>query len=129
MNDRFREAVWQPREESGIGLTATTVSEAKGPAVRLNIAATDLELAQQDGRWTGKVDVFLVARDDSGLHAAVTGKRLGLALTPATYQRDMKDGLTMEESLPKMPPGALLRLIVIDENSGRMGSVTVGEKE
>ena len=126
MKDRFREVVWQPRDENEIGLTAATVKEAKGPAVRLNIAATDLELAEQDGRWTGKVDVFLVARDDSGLHAAVTGKRLGLALTPATYQRDMRDGLTMEESLPKMPPGTLLRLIVIDENSRRMGSVTVG---
>ncbi len=126
MKDRFREAVWQPRDENEIGLTAATATGAKGPAIRLHIAATDLELAQQDGRWTDKVDVFVVVRDDSGLHAAVRGKRLGLALTPATYQRDLKDGLTVEESLPKLPDGALVRLIVIDENSRRMGSVTIG---
>lgn len=126
VKDRFRQVVWQPRDENEIGITAATVEEAKGPAVRLNIAATDLELAQQDGRWTGKVDVFVVVRDDSGLHATVAGKRLGLALTPATYQRDMKDGLTVEETLPRMPDGALVRLIVIDEKSRRMGSVTLG---
>ncbi len=125
MKDRFREAVWQPRDESEIGLTVAEVKEANTPAVRLSIAATDLEMAQQNGRWTDKVDVFLVMRDDSGLHASVAGKRLGLALTPATYQHDMKDGLTIEERLPKTPPGALVRLIVIDENSRRMGSVTV----
>jgi VWFA-related protein len=125
MKERFREAVWQPRDENGIGLTATTVKEAKGPAVRLDIAGTDLAMAQQGGRWTDKVDVFLVVRDDSGLHASVGGKRLGLSLLPATYQRDMKDGLTVEEMLPKMPDGALVRLVVIDENSRRMGSVTV----
>jgi VWFA-related protein len=125
MKERFRDAVWQPREETEIGLAAEVLPGSKGLGVKLNIAATDLEMAQQEDRWTDKVDVFLVVRDDSGLHATVAGKRLDLALTPATYQQDMKDGLTVEEALPKLPPGALLRLIVIDENSGRMGSVTL----
>jgi VWFA-related protein len=129
MKDRFREAVWQPRDETGIGLAATAVQEAKGPAVRLTIAAADLDLdldlAQQADRWTDKLDVFLVVRDDSGLHAKVAGRRLALALKPATYQQAMKEGLPVEESLPKTPPGALVRLIVIDENSRRMGSVTL----
>lgn len=115
-------------DETEIGLTAIEVKEAGTPAVRLNVAATDLEMAQQNGRWTDKVDVFLVVRDDSGLHASVAGKRLGLALAPPTYQRDMKDGMTIEEKLPKMPAGALVRLIVIDENSRRMGSLTLGDK-
>ncbi len=83
----------------------------------------------RNGRWTDRVDVFLGMRDDSGLYANVAGKRLGLALTPATYQHDMKDGLAIEERLPKTPPGALLRLIVIDEISRRIGSVTLGTKD
>jgi leucyl aminopeptidase (aminopeptidase T) len=41
----------------------------------------------------------------------------------------MKDGLVVEESLPKMSEGSLMRLIVIDENSGRIGSVTLGTKQ
>lgn len=127
MKDRFREAVWEPRDESGIGLTAETVREPIGEGVRLSIAATDLEMAQQNGRWTDNVDVFVVVRDDSGLHASIVGKRLGLALKPATYQQKMKDGMMVEEKLPKMPPGALVRLIVIDENSRRIGSVTLSQ--
>jgi VWFA-related protein len=125
IKDRFREAVWEPRDESEIGLMATVVREPIGQGLRLNIAAADLQMAQQGGRWTDKVDVFLVLRDDSALHAVIGGKRLGLSLRPATYQRDMKEGLTVEEKLPKLLPGTLLRLIVIDENSRRIGSVTV----
>jgi VWFA-related protein len=129
VRDRFREAVWQPRDEGEIGLTAATVKDAKGPAVRLSIAMTDLALTERNGRWTDIVDVFLVVRDDSELRAVVAGKRLDLALVPTTYQLDMKDGLAVEESLPKMSGGSLVRLIVIDENSRRMGSVTLGANE
>ncbi|HWE84698.1 MAG TPA: VWA domain-containing protein [Terracidiphilus sp.] len=126
MKDRFHEAVWQPRDENEIGLKAVTVKKASGAALRLNIACTDLQPVQENGRWTDKVDIFMVTRDDSDLNAVVMGRRLGLALLPATYQRYMKDGLTLEESLPNIPTGALLRLVVIDENSGRLGSITVG---
>lgn len=129
MKDRFREAVWQAREAGDIGLTALPVREAtpagKRPAVQLNIAATDLEMAQAGDRWTDKIDVFLVVRDDSGLHASVSGKRLALALKPATYQQAMKDGISLEDSLPKVPEGGLLRVIVVDENSRRIGTVTL----
>jgi VWFA-related protein len=129
MKERFRDAVWQPQDDTDIGLTAELVREAKAPAVRLHISAADLELFEQDSRWTDKIDVFLVVRDDSGLRATVGGKRLGLALTPTTWQRDLKEGLTVEERLPKTRNGELLRLIVIDENSRRMGSITVGTEE
>ena len=129
MRDRFREAVWQPQEENEIGLIAIMASGPKGPAVRLNISAADLEMAQRDNRWTDKVDVFLVVRDDSQLHASIAGRRLGLALLPPTYQRDMKEGLTVEETLPKLPDGALLRFIVVDENSRRVGTVTLANSQ
>ncbi|HKF50354.1 MAG TPA: VWA domain-containing protein [Terracidiphilus sp.] len=125
MKDRLREAVWQPQETNEIGLVALPARGPKGPAVKLSIAATDLEMAQQGDRYTDKVDVFLVVRDDSALHAAVAGKRLGLALKPATYQQAMKDGIPVEQSLPKVPEGMSMRLVVIDENSRRMGTVTL----
>ena len=52
----------------------------------------------------------------------VAGKRLGVGTQAGDlYQRDMKDGLTVEEKLPKMPAGVLVRLIVIDDDSRRMG--------
>ena len=131
MKDRFRDAVWRPQDLNEIGLIALRASDAgpdgKRPAVKLNIAGSDLALAQQGDRWMDKLGVFLVVRDDSGLHSSLTGKQLGLALKPATYQQIMKEGISMEEALPKIPPGDSLRVIVIDENSQRIGTITLGQ--
>jgi hypothetical protein len=131
MKDRFRDAVWRPQDLNEIGLIALPASEPASsgnrPTVKVNIAASDLALAQQADRWMDKLDVFLVVRDDSGLHASVTGKRLGLALKPATYQQAIKDGIPIEESLPKVPPGDSIRLVVVDENSQRIGTITLSQ--
>lgn len=121
MKDRLREAVWQPRELNEIGLTA---QREKG-AVKVNVAATDLALAQQGQRWAGRLDIFLVLRDDSSLHATVKGKAIQLELKPETYQQVLKEGFEFEEPLPVNPEGHAVRILVVDENSRRMGSITI----
>jgi len=131
MRDRFRDAVWRPQDLNEIGLialpTGETASNGSRPTIKVSIAASDLALAQQADRWMDKLDVFLVVRDDSALHASVSGKRLGLALKPATYQQAVKDGIPIEESLPRVPQGSSIRLVVIDENSQRIGTITLGQ--
>jgi VWFA-related protein len=125
LKDRFRQAIWQPADVTEIALTANPVAAAKGSTLKLNIAATDLELAQQGERWSGKLDIFLVERDDAGLHAQVTGQAMGLRLTPATYEKLMRDGIPLEQPVEITPETGSVRVVVVDENSGRMGSVTV----
>ena len=81
LKERFRQSIWQPRDGSEIGVTATPMRQEKGASLSLNIAATDLELAQQNERWVDQVGIFLALRDDSGLHARITGQSLQLRLT------------------------------------------------
>ncbi|MDR3727722.1 MAG: VWA domain-containing protein [Terracidiphilus sp.] len=125
LKDRFRQAVWQPADITEIVLTANPVLAAKGATLKLNIAATDLDLAQQGALWTGKLDIFLIERDDASLHAKVTGQTLGLRLRPATYERLMHEGIPFDMSVQPKPDTGSVRMVVVDENSGRMGSVTV----
>jgi VWFA-related protein len=125
LKDRFRQAVWQPADITEIALTANPVLAAKGATLKLNIAATDLDLAQQGALWTGKLDIFLIERDDAALHAKVTGQTLGLRLKPATYERLMREGIPFDMSVQPKPDTGSVRVVVVDENSGRMGSVTV----
>ena len=125
LKERFRKAVWQPTDVAEIALTAKPLPLSKGVTLKLNIAATDLDLAQQGELWSGKIDVFLVERDDSGLHAKVTGQTLGFRLKPATYQRLMRDGIPLEQSMEIRPGSGSVRILVVDESSGRMGSVTI----
>jgi len=122
MKDRIRKAVWQPRELNEIGLKAAAPSNG---TIKLNVAAMDLALAQKGARWADKLDIFVVLRDDSGLNATVTGRTMELELMPATYQRVLNEGLEIDEPLPPNPEGRAVRILVVDENSQRMGSITI----
>jgi VWFA-related protein len=125
LKDRFREAVSKAADVSEITLTANPVPASKGASIKLNIAAIDLDLAQQADRWFDKLDIFLVQRDDAGLHAQVTGQTLGLRLRPESYQRLLRDGVPFEMNVNARPETTSVRIVVVDENSGRMGSVTI----
>jgi len=125
LKDRFRQAIWQPMDASEIGIGANPASSAGDTTVRLNIAATDLGLALQGQLFVDKLDIFMVQRDDAALHAQVTGQTLGLRLKPGTYQRVLQEGIPFDQALSPRPETGSVRIVVVDENSGRMGSITL----
>ncbi|MGA8671300.1 MAG: VWA domain-containing protein [Terracidiphilus sp.] len=125
LKERFAQTVWQPTDASEIKVSTKLVTDASGSALRVTVAGSDLDLAQQNAIWAGKLDIFLVQRDQEAVRAKVTGLTVGLRLKPVTYQRAMKEGLTFDERLDAKQAGGSLRVIVIDINSGRIGSVTV----
>jgi hypothetical protein len=130
LKQRFQLAVWQPRDRNDIGLTAIPSGSAPGRTLKVGVAATDLEMAQTGDSqtsefWTDKLDIFLIERDDDTLHAKLTGRALTLHLRPETYQKVLREGIPFDQPLPSKPGAGSLRVIVVDENSGRMGSVTL----
>lgn len=125
LKERFRDAIWRPADISEIGVSAVPAATGKDRGLKLNIAATDLQLAQDGEHWTDKIDIFLVERDDAGLHAKVTGQTMGLRLKPATYQTAMRDGIAFDQRIESKQESGSVRLVVVDENSGRMGSITL----
>jgi VWFA-related protein len=125
IQDRFRDAVLEPEEATQIALTADPLPGSNGRSVKLGIAATDLEIAQSDAFWTDKLDVFVVQREVSGTKAHVTGQTLGLRLKSASYQKYLREGIPFNQAVEAGPGVGSVRIVVLDENSGRMGSVTV----
>ncbi|MGH9589726.1 MAG: VWA domain-containing protein [Terracidiphilus sp.] len=125
LKDRFKQAVWQPQDETQIGLNAHWDHASQGAAVSLNIAATDLSLIQQDGRWKDRLDIFLVQRDVTGTHADMKEQTLVLDLKPDTYQKVLRDGIPFADYIDRKPGTGTVRVIVVDEGSERLGSVTL----
>jgi VWFA-related protein len=126
LKDRLRLAIWQLPDVNEIAVSANAVPASTGTTtLKLNIATSDLALKQQDERWMDKLDIFLVQRDDEGLHARVTGQTLDLALKPVTYQRALEEGIPFDQLVARKQDAGTVRIVVVDENSGRMGSVTV----
>jgi hypothetical protein len=122
LKERFQRAIWQAQDVNEIALTA---APAPSSGVNLTIAATDLDMAQANDRWTDKLDIFLAERDDASQRARVTGHSLVLHLLPATYQKALREGIPVQQPLPGKAAGGSLRIVVVDENSGRIGSVTI----
>ncbi len=125
IKDRFRELALQPEDSTEIGLNANLVSASSGRSVKLEIAATDLALAQRDAFWTDKLDIFLVQSELSGMKAHVTGQSMVLRLHSGSYQKYLREGIMFNQELEAAPGTNSMRIIVVDENSGRMGSITI----
>ncbi|MGB8261853.1 MAG: VWA domain-containing protein, partial [Terracidiphilus sp.] len=125
LRERFQQAVWRPLDMSELAVTASVTPADGGANLKLSIAATDLGMEQHGDRWLDKLDIFFIQRDDQGLHAQVEGQTLGLRLRPSTYQSLLPAGVPFEHFVRFKPDLASLRVLVVDENSGRMGSVTI----
>ena len=87
LKDRFKQALWQPFDATEIALSAHRASASAGAVVSLDIASNDISMTQQGDRWTGRLDIFLVQRDDTGMRAVLKEQSLALDLKPATYQK------------------------------------------
>jgi VWFA-related protein len=125
LKERFQEAVWQPADIDEIALSATPVSSVKESKLMLNIATADLALKLEGQRWRDKLDIFLVEHDEQGVHATITGQTLSLALKPDTFHDLTPKGIPFEQVVGSLPAAGSVRIVVVDENSGLMGSVTV----
>jgi VWFA-related protein len=125
LKDRFQQAVWRPQDVSEIAVSADASPKSPGTNIKLDIMAADLGLQQRGGLWMDKLDIFMIQRDDAGIKAQVEGQTLGLRLRPATYQNLLSGGVPFEYDVQMHPGMASLRVLVVDENSGRMGSVTI----
>jgi hypothetical protein len=125
LKDRFQRAVWRPTDMSEVSVTAGVTPMNPGASVKIDILAGDLGLRQQAGRWMDKLDIFFIQRDDAGIRAQIEGQTLGLRLRSSTYQNLLSAGVPFERFVQLRPGMASLRVLVVDENSGRMGSVTI----
>jgi hypothetical protein len=125
LKERFAQVLWQPFDASDIAITARRGPATGGSAITLSIAAADIGLVQKDGRWTGKLDVFLVKRDDTGAGAMVKQQTLALNLSQPVYYQVMRDGIPFQQYVDQKQSSESVRMIVVDENSGRIGSLTL----
>ena len=123
--ERFQRALWQPVDLDGIVMSAIPSTTGAALTVKLGLAADDLALEQQNGRWVDKLDLFFAQRDNQGRSARLIGQAVALALTPATYQKLKAEGLPFSQTLDSAPDMGSIRVLVVDENSGRIGSITL----
>jgi VWFA-related protein len=126
---RIQQVVWSPQDADAISLTAEVAPAAESssgnPTIKLRIAFPGLVLQQISDRWTGQLYIFVAERDDAAQKAEVSGDTLRLALKQATYESGMPGGIPYQRAIEANPKLSTVRVIVVDGNSGKMGSVTL----
>ena len=130
---RFQQAVWSPEDATAIPLTAQAVAAADSasgsPTIKLRIAFPGLALEQNSGhdstRWTDQLYIFVAQRDDAAQKATVSGDTLRLSLKQASYESGMPAGIPYQHAVEVQSKLGTVRVIVVDGNSGKMGSVTL----
>lgn len=112
-----------------IPLTASathTMGNMPSIVVRLNIDPTALTLRQEDNLWRGKISVFArFAGDEDDQVGDVPVDTGTLNFTDDQRTRLLRDGLTRRFTMKKPQGATTLRVLVRDEGSGKMGTVTI----
>ena len=93
--------------------------------VRLHIGFPGLTFKQNDSRWTDQLYIFVAERDDASQKAEVSGETMRLSLKQATYASGMAAGIPYYRDVEPKSKFGSVRILVVDGNSGKMGTVTV----
>ncbi len=123
---RLQQTIWAAEDSSGITLSAEPVAgRPDKPGIEVRIGFKGLQLEPKGERWTDELYIFLAERDDARQQAKVDGDTMRLSLTKSSYDSGIQAGIPYRHDLLSLPRLGSVRVIVIDGNSGRMGTVTV----
>jgi VWFA-related protein len=127
-------AVWSPLDATVLGMNARVdfVDKPQPNTVQVvvQVNSAGLNLEAKDGRYIGKVDFFMAQKDDRGNQVGdPIADTLELNLKPETYAKVMKEGLVYRKVLPRNAGASNIRLVVRDQSTGAIGSLTVAYKD
>jgi VWFA-related protein len=128
-NERMESLLLNQVDSHGVGITANvdvTLGEPRGTVnIHLNLDTHTLSLQEQPGKWTGKVDELFIELNDQGRTLAKVSDTKNFEFTAADRARYENQGVTWPFSVPYVPGAVKMTIIVRDDASGRVGSLTV----
>lgn len=119
-------ALYRPVNETAIPFRATVTRTQNALKLETRLDVASLDLAAQQGRWTGKIECMIRFLTAGGKPVGGEDPQtMTLNLRPATYDAALKDGLPLTREL-KIPPGAVeLRLLFANRETGKIGTLTI----
>lgn len=94
-------------------------------SAQLNIDPGALHLRPENHRWVGTLELVWVESDDEGKVIKALEQTLHVAMLPQTYEQAQREGMQFTKELEIYPGATRLRIIVRDDASSALGSVTI----
>jgi VWFA-related protein len=115
---------WNSLDASEIELAAHAETDPAHPENRrvfVSVNAADLRLEQQNNRRVGMIGAAFRLESTSSNQEKTNSIRIDIS--EEQYRAALKTGFLFDESIPNVPPGSRLRIVVQDQVSGLAGSL------
>jgi VWFA-related protein len=123
----IEQALATPVDASGIAIAATVEAVDRPGFVRLSlrVPARDVDFEKGDKEWTAALALRYLQRSADGRDLGRISETLNLRYDDEHFQALSKEGVAYGKIVRPSPEAATLRILVVDRNSGRLGSLTL----
>ena len=124
-------AFQSPSDSADIGLRVKIASmegDKKGVHLEVRIQPTDIMFSQQGDKFTGAVYFLISDRSATATLGEPSVSSFNLELTAAQHDTVMKEGVPLSQDHPTTDAVAQVRVIILDQKTDAVGSVTVPVK-
>jgi VWFA-related protein len=103
----------------------TALQDATAVNFIVHVPASELRLSSQEDRSVGVLQFLFFQRKISGEDVASSTSTYSFQLKPSEFESAIAQGITFTLPLKLRPTAAKVRVLLKDDNSGRVGSVDV----
>ena len=125
----LKDTEWSPLEATGIGLRVKVARSATINRDQLwlmvSIDPHDVTFSHTKDRWAADFEVVLMQRDADGNTVGGETKKFTMDLTPDSYQKVVRNGLSVRLKQTLKPETTEMRVAAFDAPSGTIGSVSI----
>jgi VWFA-related protein len=123
----LRDVIAGPLESTALPLAAR-IDQVDQPRAGLYRVTTvvdprNLKLEHSTDRWSGNIDIGFVQLDKDEHNLGGVSDNITLKLMEDTYQRVLREGVVIRRTLEPKPGVTHIRVVVMDDASGTVGSI------
>jgi VWFA-related protein len=132
---RLENAAWSPLDANAIALSATiepapaSVGTDPSERLRLKINPSDLRFTESGTLRVGEADVFVIQRDEHGKQLDAIEQVVRAEVSPKRYDEMARNGILFTRDFTLNRNTSLLRIVVGDAHSDRLGSIRISRAE
>ncbi len=124
----LKNAVFSPADATALGLTASLTPDpahAGSFILALGMDMQNLSLAAKNNHWADMLNFVIVQQADAGLVLDAVQNSIKIDVTDENRDKLLKEGLTLKVAITPAPGLSQIRVAVMDQATGNIGSLRI----
>jgi hypothetical protein len=124
----LKNALFSPADATALGLTASLTPDAAHAGsfiLALGMDMQNLSLAAKNSRWTDMLNFVIAQQAPTGVVLDAARNSIKIDVTDENRDKLLKEGLTLKVAITPAPGLSQIRVAVIDQATGNVGSLRI----